>query len=86
MEDRAEATPGPAGRDTWMFEQQAVYTHWFAPDNLSSVIIAPGFTAYNQSTVTAAPLNSSPFTGSTRGQNYATFAGEVFAIDHANVI
>lgn len=77
MEDRAEATPGPGGRDTWMFEQQAVYTHWFAPENLSSVILAPGFTAYNQSTVTATPLNSAAFVGSTRGQNYATFAGEV---------
>lgn len=76
MEDRAEATAGPGGRDTWMFEQQAVYTKWFAPDNLSSLIIAPGFTAYNQSTITATPLNSSPFIGSTRGQNYVTFAGE----------
>ncbi|MEO7413696.1 MAG: putative porin [Opitutaceae bacterium] len=77
MEDRSEAAIGPAGRDAWMFEQQAVYTHWFAPDNLSSLIIAPGFTAYNQSTITATPLNSAPFVGSTRGQNYATFAGEV---------
>lgn len=77
MEDRGEVTPGPGGRDTWLFEQQIVYTHWFSPDNLSSVILAPGFSAYNQSTITATPLNSQPFVGSTRGQNYVTFAGEV---------
>lgn len=77
MEDRTEVTPGPAGRDTWLFEQQAVYTHWFAPDNLSSLILAPGYSAYNQSTITTAPLNSAAFTGSVRAQNYVTFAGEV---------
>ncbi|MBC7367920.1 MAG: putative porin [Undibacterium sp.] len=78
MEDRAEATPGPAGRDTWMFEQQAVYTHWFAPGNLSSLIVAAGYSAYNQSTITAfvAP-NSAPYVGSVRAQNYGTLAGEV---------
>ena len=77
MEDRTEVTPGPAGRDTWLFEQQAVYTHWFAPDNLSSAIFALGYSAYNQSTLTATPLNSASFTGSVRAQNYGTFAGEV---------
>ena len=77
MEDRTEVTPGPAGRDTWLFEQQAVYTHWFAPDNLSSAIFALGYSAYNQSTLTATPLNSAAFTGSVRAQNYGTFAGEV---------
>lgn len=77
MEDRPEATAGPAGRDTWLFEQQAVYTHWFAPDNLSSAIFALGYSAYNQSTLTATPLNSSAFTGSVRAQNYGTVAGEV---------
>ncbi len=77
MEDRTEVTPGPAGRDTWLFEQQAVYTHWFAPENLSSLILAPGYSAYNQSTITAAPLNSGAFVGSVRAQNYGTFAGEV---------
>jgi hypothetical protein len=77
MEDRTEVTAGPAGRDTWLFEQQAVYTHWFAPDNLSSAIFALGYSAYNQSTLTATPLNSAAFTGSVRAQDYGTFAGEV---------
>jgi len=77
VEDRAEVNPGPLGRDTWMFEQQAVYTHWFAPENLSSVILALGYTTYNQSTITTAPLNSAPFAGSVRAQKYVTFAGEV---------
>ena len=77
MEDRPEATPGPGGRDAWMFENQLVYTHWFEPDNLSSLILAVGYNAYNQSTITATPLNSSPFVGSVRAQNYGTFAGSV---------
>lgn len=78
MEDRAEAnTAGPLHRDTWMFENQLVYTHWFAPDNLSNVIAAVGFNKYNQSTVTATPLGSSPFVGLVIKQDYVTFAGEV---------
>ncbi|MDB6128128.1 MAG: hypothetical protein JWM35_2024, partial [Verrucomicrobia bacterium] len=74
--DNSESTAGPAGRDTWVFEQQAVYTHWFAPDNLSSAIIALGYTANNQSTMTGL-LNSAAFNGSNRAQDYGTFAGEV---------
>lgn len=77
MEDRSEATAGPAGRDAWLFEQQAVYTHWFAPDSLSSAIVAVGYSAYNQSTLTTAPLNSAAFAGTVRAQNYGTLAGEV---------
>src|SRR4051812_5364894 len=80
MVDRTEAnTAGPLHRDAWMFENQAVYTHWFAPDNLSSVILALGFNKYNQSTVVAGDniLNSSAFVGPLRAQNYVTFAGEV---------
>ena len=49
MQDNNEAVAGPTGRDAWMFEQQAVYTHWFQPDNLSSLILAVGYSAYNQS-------------------------------------
>lgn len=82
MDDHPEATPGPAGRDTWMFEQQAVYTHWFAPDNLSCLIIAPGYSAYNQSSVSTTLLNSIPYNGSTRAQEYGSLAGEV---DWANI-
>ena len=77
MQDNNEVTPGPGGRDTWMFEQQAVLTHWFGPEHLNSVIAAVGYSAYNQSTIATAPLNSAAFTGSVRAQNYATFAGEV---------
>jgi len=85
MQDNNEQVFGPTGRDAWMFEQQAVYTHWFAPENLSSVIIAAGYSAYNQSNIpssatvtpTNSPANSAPFVGSTRAQDYGTFAGEV---------
>jgi hypothetical protein len=85
MQDNNEQVFGPTGRDAWMFEQQLVYTHWFAPDNLSSVILAPGYSAYNQSfipstatvTPTNSPINSAAFVGSVRAQDYGTFAGEV---------
>jgi len=80
MQDRTEANnSGPARRDAFMFENQVVYTHWFAPDNLSSLIIAGGYNAYNQSTVLAADgiLNSAAFVGPLRAQDYFTFAGEV---------
>ncbi len=53
MDDRAETTAGPSGRDAWLFTQQAVYTHWFGKDEIgnltSSFIIAPGFMKYNGS-------------------------------------
>ncbi len=80
MQDRAEANNvGPNRRDAFMFENQLVYTHWFAPDNLSSAIFALGFNKYNQSTTLAADgiLNSASFVGSVRAQEYVTFAGEV---------
>src|SRR4051812_34757268 len=85
MQDNNEQVPGPTGRDAWLFEQQAVYTHWFAPENLSSLILAAGYSSYNQSnlpstgsvTPTNSPSNSSPFVGSPRAQQYGTFAGEV---------
>ncbi len=80
MQDRTEANnTGPARRDAFLFENQAVYTHWFAPNNLSSVVIAAGYNAYNQSTVLATDgiLNSAAFVGPLRAQDYATFAGEV---------
>ena len=80
MQDRAEANNvGPNRRDAFMFENQLVYTHWFAPDNLSSAIFALGFNKYNQSTTLAADgiQNSSAFVGSVRAQDYVTFAGEV---------
>lgn len=85
MHDNNEQLIGAAGRDTWMFEQQAVFTHWFAPDNLSSFIVAVGYSAYNQSTIastatitpTNSPANSAAFAGSVRAQDYGTFAGEV---------
>jgi len=76
MEDRTEKTAGPGGRDAWLFEQQAVYTHWFGPSNLNSIVLAPGYAAYNQSGIDAA-TNENAFNGSTRAQNYLTFGGEV---------
>jgi hypothetical protein len=77
MQDNNEQVAGPLGRDAWLFEQQAVYTHWFAPENLSSLIVAAGFSSYNQSNIPATPGNSAPFVGSPRAQKYGTFAGEV---------
>ena len=80
MQDRTEANnAGPLHRDAWMFENQAVYTHWFAPDNLSSAILALGFNKYSQSTTVAGDglLNSASFVGLLSAQDYVTFAGEV---------
>ena len=80
MQDRTEANNfGPAHRDAFLFENQLVYTHWFAPDNLSSFIAAVGFNKYNQSTTLAADgiQNSASFVGSVRAQDYFTFAGEI---------
>jgi hypothetical protein len=75
MGDRPESTPGPGGRDAWLFAQQAVYTHYFGKDALNSVILAPGFSKYNQSVIAGA-TNENPFNGTTRGLNIITFAGE----------
>ncbi len=85
MQDNNEQAFGPTGHDAWMFEQQAVFTHWFAKDNLSSLILAAGYSTYNQSTIpstgsitpTNSPSNSAAFVGTTRAQKYGTFAGEV---------
>ena len=80
MDDRPETAIGPAGRDAWLFAQQAVYTHYFGKDSLgnqvNSLILAPGFMTYNDSTIDGAD-NETPFNGSTRGLFVLTFAGEV---------
>lgn len=80
MDDRPEATFGPAGRDAWLFAQQAVYTHWFGKDaignTVNSIVLAPGFMKYSQSVLDGAD-NETAFNGSTRALNVFTFAGEV---------
>ena len=84
MQDNNEQIPGPLGRDTWLFEQQAVYTHWFGKEALNNLLVAVGYSAYNQSNIpssasvtpTNSPSNSAAFVGSVRAQNYGTFAGE----------
>ena len=85
MHDNNEQIAGPSGHDAWLFENQAVYTHWFAPENLSSVILAAGYSAYNQSVIPStatispsnSPLNSAAFVGTVRAQELGSFAGEV---------
>jgi len=80
MDDRLESIPGPAGRDAWLFAQQAVYTKWFGRDEIgnqvSSFILAPGLMLNNQSTLDGLD-NETPFNGSTRGLALVTFAGEI---------
>lgn len=84
MQDNNEQTFGPLGRDAWMFEQQAAYTHWYGPERLNNLILAVGFATYNQSnlpttsTITPgnSPLNSAAFVGTTRAQQYFSFTGE----------
>ena len=80
MEDRNERVAGPGGRDAWLFEQQAVYTHYFGHDEIgnvvNSVILAPGFAKYNGSGIDTA-ANENPFNGSVRYLSLLTFAGEV---------
>lgn len=81
MDDRDEKTFGPNGRDAWLFAQQVVYTHWFGKDEIgnvvNSVVLAPGFMAYNQSVLANGTTNETAFLGSTRGLSIFTFAGEV---------
>lgn len=80
MEDRNERLAGPAGRDAWLFEQQAVYTHWFGKDAIgnvpNSMILAAGFAHYTASGIDLA-TNETPFNGTTRYLSLLTFAGEV---------
>lgn len=73
MGDNNESTFGPGGRDAWLFEQQVVYTKY---TGLNSLILAPGFSLYNQSTLTLSGANETAFSGSTRGLALVTFAGE----------
>lgn len=81
MDDRDERTPGPTGRDAWLFAQQAVYTHYFGRDSIgnqvNSLVLAPGFMVNNQSVLANGTTNETPFLGSTRGLALLTFAGEV---------
>ena len=80
MEDRNERLAGPLGRDAWLFEQQAVYTHWFGKDAIgnvpNSIILAPGYSKYTASGIDTA-TNENPFNGSVRYLSLLTFAGEV---------
>ena len=77
VDDRDERVAGPNGRDAWLFEQQVVYTHWFGNDSLNNVILAPGFTKYNDSVLANGTTNENPFLGTTRYLSLLTFAGEV---------
>lgn len=77
VDDRDEKTAGPNGRDAWLFEQQAVYTHWFGKDLLNSVVLAPGFAKYNDSVLANGTTNENAFLGTTRYLSLLTFAGEV---------
>jgi hypothetical protein len=80
MEDRNERLPGPAGRDAWLFEQQAVYTHWFGKDEIgnvpNSIVVAPGFSKYTASGIDLA-TNETAFNGSVRYLTLVTLAAEV---------
>lgn len=80
VDDRAESSFGPNGRDAWQFTQQVVYTRWFGQDEIgnpsNSLILAPGYSVYNQSVLDGLD-NETAFNGSTRGLSLMTFAGEV---------
>lgn len=81
MDDRAESTAGPNGRDAWLFTQQAVYTKWFGRDSLSSLTLAPGFMKYNESIIDG-QVGEAAFTGTTRHLSNFVFPG---ALSFANV-
>jgi hypothetical protein len=76
MDDRAETAIGPNGRDAYRFDQQLVYTKWFGPSSLNSIVLAPGYFTYNDSIIDGAD-NENPFNGSTRALSNLVFAGEV---------
>jgi hypothetical protein len=81
MDDLTENAAGTARdrRDAWLFAQQAVYTHWFGSDELgnkiNSLILAPGFMTYNDSTLTGL-ANENSANLSTASLAVFTFAGE----------
>ncbi|MBL9215750.1 MAG: putative porin [Opitutaceae bacterium] len=80
MDDNTESAGGRAGRDAWLFAQQAVYTKWFGKDAIGNVvnsfILAPGFMVYNDSTLSGLD-NETPFNGTTDGLAVFTLPGEV---------
>jgi hypothetical protein len=80
MDDRNESTAGPAGRDAWLFAQQAVYTKWFGRDEIgnqiNSFIIAPGFMKYNGSTLDGL-TGEAAFNGTTRYLTNFVLPGEI---------
>lgn len=81
MDDRAESSAGPNGRDAWLFAQQAVYTKWFGRENLNSLTLAPGFMKYNES-ILDGQTGEAAFTGTTRHLSNVVFAG---GLSFANV-
>ena len=86
MDDRNESIAGPAGRDAWLFAQQAVYTHWFGKDEIgnltSSFIIAPGFMKYNGSTLDGL-TGEANFNGTTRYLTNFVLPGEINFVNKA---
>lgn len=81
MDDRDEKNVGPAGRDAWMFAQQAVYTHYFGRDEIgnqvNNLVLTAGLMLNGQSVLANGTTNENPFLGSTRGLAIVTLAGEV---------
>lgn len=76
MSDVKESVVGPAGRDTYLFNQQAVYSLYFGQNNASSLVIAPGFMLSTNSVI-GATGNETSFAGNTRYYNIITVPGEL---------
>jgi polyhydroxyalkanoate synthesis regulator phasin len=81
MSDVAENKGGAAGRDSYLINQQAVYSLYFGANNASSFVIAPGFMASSNSVI-GATGNETSFAGNNRYINIITAPGE---INFANV-
>lgn len=73
MQDNDEKNWGRAGRDGWLFAQQAVYTKYFGANSL---ILAPGYSVYNSTDLGTVMANETPFAGNPAHLSLLTFAGE----------
>jgi len=69
-------TIGAAGRDSYLFNQQAVYSMYFGQNNASSFVVAPGFMLSTNSVV-GTTGNETAFAGNGRYLNIITLPGEV---------
>lgn len=76
MMDNKESALGASGRDSYLFSQQAVGTLYFGGNNANSVVFAPGYMFYTNSSVSGFG-NETAWAGNPKYYNIFTAPGEV---------